>query len=63
MYTNVSVCGCLTHDWCWCWCFHGQVMEAAGDTDRALLVKFVTSCQRPPSLGFGALNPPFCIQV
>jgi len=32
------------------------------DSDIALLLKFVTSCERPPSLGFSALEPPFTIQ-
>lgn len=31
--------------------------------DQALLLKFVTSCERPPSLGFASLQPPFTIQV
>lgn len=30
--------------------------------DQALLLKFVTSCERPPSLGFASLQPPFTIQ-
>eukprot|EP00602_Paraphysomonas_sp_CaronLab_P006417 CAMPEP_0185031244 /NCGR_PEP_ID=MMETSP1103-20130426/18610_1 /TAXON_ID=36769 /ORGANISM="Paraphysomonas bandaiensis, Strain Caron Lab Isolate" /LENGTH=1024 /DNA_ID=CAMNT_0027566705 /DNA_START=286 /DNA_END=3360 /DNA_ORIENTATION=- len=38
------------------------VIESMSEADRALLVKFVTSCERPPSLGFGDLNPPFTIQ-
>jgi ubiquitin-protein ligase E3 C len=40
-----------------------SVVSAFNDVDRALLIKFVTSCERPPSLGFGDLNPPFTIQV
>ena len=39
------------------------VLDEMDEADRALLVKFVTSCERPPSLGFGDLNPPFTIQV
>ncbi|XP_044750713.1 ubiquitin-protein ligase E3C [Coccinella septempunctata] len=31
-------------------------------TQRKQLLKFVTSCSRPPLLGFKELNPPFCIQ-
>ena len=30
--------------------------------ERGLLLKFVTSCERPPSLGFAALDPKFTIQ-
>lgn len=30
--------------------------------DQAALLKFVTACPRPPSLGFSALYPPFTIQ-
>ena len=32
------------------------------DDDKGNLVKFVTSCQRPPSLGFSDLHPQFSIQ-
>lgn len=39
------------------------VLETLEEADRALLLKFVTSCERPPSLGFAALQPPFTIQV
>ncbi|CAE7696923.1 unnamed protein product, partial [Symbiodinium microadriaticum] len=39
-----------------------SVVSEMSEADRALLVKFVTSCERPPSLGFGDLNPPFTIQ-
>lgn len=40
-----------------------DVVESMEESDRALLLKFVTSCERPPSLGFIALQPPFTIQV
>ena len=30
--------------------------------DQGLLLKFVTACERPPSLGFAGLQPPFTIQ-
>jgi ubiquitin-protein ligase E3 C len=30
--------------------------------EQGLLLKFVTSCSRPPSLGFKVLTPPFTIQ-
>ncbi|KAH8871514.1 Ubiquitin-protein ligase E3B [Schistosoma japonicum] len=32
------------------------------DRERGLFLKFVTSCSRPPLLGFGNLEPPFCIR-
>ncbi|GAA5986939.1 hypothetical protein JCM5350_000914 [Sporobolomyces pararoseus] len=38
------------------------VFESFGKEDRAKLVKFVTSCARPPLLGFGELNPLFAIR-
>jgi len=38
------------------------IVEAFDEEDRARLLRFVTSCERPPSLGFAALAPPFCIQ-
>ena len=40
-----------------------EIMGAMSEVERAMLLKFVTSCERPPSLGFGALSPPFTIQV
>ncbi|KAJ3307475.1 hypothetical protein HDV03_000123 [Kappamyces sp. JEL0829] len=39
-----------------------KVVESMVNQDRALLVKFITSCSRPPLLGFGELNPPICIR-
>jgi ubiquitin-protein ligase E3 C len=30
--------------------------------EQSLLLKFVTACPRPPSLGFGSLTPRFTIQ-
>lgn len=38
------------------------VCEELSPEDRALLVRFVTSCERPPSLGFAGLHPPFTVQ-
>uniref|UniRef100_A0A7S2WR58 HECT-type E3 ubiquitin transferase n=1 Tax=Mucochytrium quahogii TaxID=96639 RepID=A0A7S2WR58_9STRA len=38
-----------------------RVVEQLSDDERALLLKFVTSCERPPLLGFVSLQPPFCI--
>ncbi|CAL8096106.1 unnamed protein product [Calicophoron daubneyi] len=32
------------------------------DEERSLFLKFVTSCSRPPLLGFANLEPPFCIR-
>lgn len=39
-----------------------RIVEGMSEDDRALLLRFVTSCERPPSLGFSALIPPFTIQ-
>jgi ubiquitin-protein ligase E3 C len=39
-----------------------SVLESLNSTDRSALLKFVTSCERAPSLGFRNLDPPFCIQ-
>ena len=38
------------------------VFDDLDAADKGRLVKFVTSCERPPSLGFSALQPPFTIQ-
>ncbi|XP_063548482.1 ubiquitin-protein ligase E3C [Cydia strobilella] len=42
----------------WFW----KVVENFEDAQRRQLLKFVTSCSRPPLLGFKDLQPPFCIQ-
>ncbi|XP_058118357.1 ubiquitin-protein ligase E3C [Anopheles ziemanni] len=39
-----------------------KVVEQFDDIQRRLLLKFVTSCSRPPLLGFKDLDPPFFIQ-
>ncbi|XP_053680763.1 ubiquitin-protein ligase E3C [Anopheles nili] len=39
-----------------------KVVEQFDDIQRQLLLKFVTSCSRPPLLGFKDLDPPFYIQ-
>jgi hypothetical protein len=39
-----------------------RVMVSFNDQQRADLLRFVTSCERPPSLGFASMNPPFTIQ-
>ncbi|KAF9549865.1 hypothetical protein EC957_002436 [Mortierella hygrophila] len=39
-----------------------SVVEEMSEEDRRLLVKFVTSCARPPLMGFAELNPKLCIR-
>ncbi|CAH0592635.1 unnamed protein product [Chrysodeixis includens] len=39
-----------------------RVLHNFTDDQRRQLLKFVTSCSRPPLLGFKDLQPPFCIQ-
>ena len=39
-----------------------EVVEGLGDEERRALVKFVTSCPRPPLLGFKELRPGFTIR-
>ncbi|KAJ8985824.1 hypothetical protein NQ317_012065 [Molorchus minor] len=39
-----------------------KILNRFTDTQRKQLLKFVTSCSRPPLLGFKELNPQFCIQ-
>ena len=39
-----------------------HVVKAFSEEDKKSLLKFVTSCSRPPLLGFRDLDPPFCIQ-
>jgi hypothetical protein len=41
--------------------FWGVFAELSAE-DQALLLKFITSCERPPSLGFASLQPAFTIQ-
>eukprot|EP01041_Mallomonas_annulata_P005961 gene5961-12031_t len=38
------------------------VMSQLSETDRAAVIRFVTACERPPCLGWSALQPPFTIQ-
>lgn len=40
-----------------------KVLESFSDMERRQLLKFVTSCTRPPLRGFKDLHPPFCIQL
>ncbi|XP_054161532.1 ubiquitin-protein ligase E3C-like [Oppia nitens] len=39
-----------------------NVVEQFDESQKRKLLKFVTSCSRPPLLGFKDLFPPFCIQ-
>eukprot|EP00090_Calanus_glacialis_P033719 TRINITY_DN5609_c0_g1_i7.p1 TRINITY_DN5609_c0_g1~~TRINITY_DN5609_c0_g1_i7.p1 ORF type:complete len:730 (-),score=261.08 TRINITY_DN5609_c0_g1_i7:104-2266(-) len=39
-----------------------QVVSGFDEEQKRSLLKFVTSCSRPPLLGFKDLDPPFCIQ-
>jgi ubiquitin-protein ligase E3 C len=39
-----------------------KVVASLDAREQALLLRFVTSCQRPPPLGFEQLQPPFCLQ-
>ncbi|XP_066138710.1 ubiquitin-protein ligase E3C isoform X2 [Euwallacea fornicatus] len=39
-----------------------KILYSFNDIQKRQLLKFVTSCSRPPLLGFKELNPPFCIQ-
>lgn len=38
-----------------------SVVESMNETERAALLRFVTSCERPPPLGFESMHPPFCV--
>ncbi|XP_011496921.1 PREDICTED: ubiquitin-protein ligase E3C [Ceratosolen solmsi marchali] len=40
-----------------------KVINEFNDQQKSQLLKFVTSCSRPPLLGFKELDPPFCIQL
>jgi len=37
------------------------VVQGLDETQKRALLKFVTSCSKPPLLGFKDLDPPFCI--
>ncbi|RHY05706.1 hypothetical protein DYB37_012935, partial [Aphanomyces astaci] len=43
---------------CWLW----KALESFSPSERGLFLRFVTSCQRAPVLGFHSLHPPFCVQ-
>lgn len=38
-----------------------SVVASMNDRERAALLRFVTSCERPPPLGFESMQPPFCL--
>ena len=39
-----------------------SVVASLNSKQRSELLRYVTSCERPPPLGFASLNPPFTIQ-
>ncbi len=39
-----------------------SVVGGLSSKQQAELLRFVTSCERPPPLGFASMNPPFTIQ-
>ena len=39
-----------------------SVVASLSSKQQADLLRFVTSCERPPPLGFASMNPPFTIQ-
>ena len=39
-----------------------NVVASMSSKEQADLLRFVTSCERPPPLGFGSMNPPFTLQ-
>lgn len=39
-----------------------SVMASFNNEQQAMMLRFVTSCERPPPLGFASMNPPFTIQ-
>ncbi|CAM9808220.1 unnamed protein product [Pylaiella littoralis] len=38
-----------------------SVVNSMSPKERAALLRFVTSCERPPPLGFESMQPPFCL--
>ncbi|KAH7467190.1 E3 ubiquitin-protein ligase UPL6 [Phytophthora ramorum] len=42
----------------WLW----QALASFTPSEQAAFLRFATSCQRAPSLGFGSLTPQFCVQ-
>jgi hypothetical protein len=43
--------------------FWEVVSKELSNEDRAALLRFTTSCSRPPTLGFHQLQPPFTIRL
>jgi ubiquitin-protein ligase E3 C len=43
-------------------CKFWRVVASLDEKQQGALLRFVTSCERPPPLGFGSMNPPFTIQ-
>ena len=39
-----------------------SVVNKMSPKHQADLLRFVTSCERPPPLGFSSMNPPFIVQ-
>ncbi|KAI8805685.1 hypothetical protein BJ742DRAFT_819665 [Cladochytrium replicatum] len=39
-----------------------RVVHSLSEEEKRSLVKFVTSCSRPPLMGFSELNPQFCLR-
>ena len=39
-----------------------RVLKSLDVSHQKQLLRFVTSCERAPRLGFASLNPPFCLQ-
>uniref|UniRef100_A0A7S1VV74 HECT-type E3 ubiquitin transferase n=1 Tax=Grammatophora oceanica TaxID=210454 RepID=A0A7S1VV74_9STRA len=39
-----------------------SIMSSFNEEQQGSLLRFVTSCERPPPLGFASMNPPFTIQ-
>jgi len=39
-----------------------SVVNKMSPKHQADLLRFVTSCERPPPLGFSSMNPPFTVQ-
>eukprot|EP00549_Striatella_unipunctata_P021185 CAMPEP_0118719744 /NCGR_PEP_ID=MMETSP0800-20121206/29682_1 /TAXON_ID=210618 ORGANISM="Striatella unipunctata, Strain CCMP2910" /NCGR_SAMPLE_ID=MMETSP0800 /ASSEMBLY_ACC=CAM_ASM_000638 /LENGTH=154 /DNA_ID=CAMNT_0006627221 /DNA_START=31 /DNA_END=496 /DNA_ORIENTATION=+ len=39
-----------------------KVVTSFDSKQQADLLRFVTSCERPPPLGFASMNPPFTVQ-
>lgn len=39
-----------------------SILHEFDEMDRRKLLRFVTSCERAPSLGFSSLSPPFTLQ-